>query len=122
MSAVKEWAFKDAQELVAAMRSKVNGFGYEVTVGGSVLTTGMSKNDLDLFFVPKDGTTTALPVDLLMWLASKLGAGKTIVPALPTGPAPPANNRAYVPPPPKDVFLHKMRFDLAGRKIDAFVI
>ena len=123
MAANKVWALKDAQDLIAAMRTKVNSFGYEITLGGSVIANGSSSNDLDLFFIPRSDVGTPLPVDLLMWLASKFGLGKTIVPAVaPNGAtqaAPP--NRPYVSP-SKETFSHKMRFDLAGRKIDVFVI
>lgn len=116
-SAVKPWVFKDAQDLVAAMRSKVNNLGYEITIGGSVLTKGESKNDLDLFLIPKQDGGNPLPVDLLMWIASKLGAGKTIVAAAQADPN--ARTGTQIRPP---VFAHKMRFDLGGRKIDVFVI
>lgn len=120
MAVVKEWAFKDAKDLVGAMRSKVNQFGYEITLGGGVLVNGSSKNDLDLFFVPKADGQAQLPVDLLMWLASKLGAGKTIMAAIPAaGHVPPGTTMPGVV---KSAFTHKMRFDLAGRKIDAFVV
>lgn len=124
MAVVKSWAFDDAKELIAAMRSKVNGFGYEILVGGSVLTSGASKNDLDLFFVPTEQSGIApVPIDLLMWLASKLGSGKTIVAAAAPATVAVAQRGALPPPPPKpSVFVHKMRFDLAGRKIDAFVL
>lgn len=121
MAVNKAWVFKDAQELISAMRTKVNSYGYDIALGGSVVTNGASPNDLDLFFLPKNDNGTPLPVDLLMWLASKFGPGKTIIPAAtaPNGAAP--ANRQYVGPPPA-IFTHKMRFDLAGRKIDVFVI
>lgn len=121
MTVVKEWVFKDAQELVAAMRSKTHQYGYEIAMGGSVLTNGKSSKDLDLFFVPKGGDTQPLPIDLLMWVASKLGPGKTIVPAFTSHPNGLIEGTPMKPA-VKDVFLHKMRFDLAGRKIDVFVV
>ena len=120
----KAWVIKDAQELIAAMRTKVNSYGYEITLGGGVLVNGASPNDLDLFLLPKSDVGPRLPVDLLMWLASKLGPGKTIIPAAQAanGAAPPPTaNRPYVGPSP-EIFTHKMRFDLAGRKIDVFLV
>lgn len=124
MASVKPWVFKDAQDLIAAMRTKVNSFGYEITLGGTVLVSGRSSNDLDLFFLPKSDVGIRLPVDLLMWLASKFGAGKTIIAAQPQQGAPqaPATINGPFSGPPKETFTHKMRFDLAGRKIDVFVI
>lgn len=122
------WALKDAQELINAMAAKVAGFGYAVLLGGSVLTKGESKNDLDLFFIPS-GEKSALPVDLLMWLASKFGPGKTIqtVPGQPRRPGQPAPPIQYhpvtgMPVTPTSALKHKMEFDLQGRKIEVFVV
>ena len=124
MAANKAWALKDARDLIAAMRTKVNSYGYEITLGGGVIVNGSSSNDLDLFFIPSSDVVPPLPVDLLMWLVSKFGLGKTIIPAqnaaaglpIPTAP------QTHVPPASPSTFAYKMRFDLAGRKIDVFVV
>lgn len=118
MASVKGWTLKEAQELVSAMRAKVNQLGYEVTVGGGVLTKGTSANDLDLFFIPKDDHVEGEGIQLLIWLASKFGVGKSIQAAVGRG-----NVGGYPPTQAtKPNFIHKGRFDLAGRKIDIFVV
>lgn len=126
MAANKAWKFDEAKALVAAMRSKVNQYGYEVTIGGSVLIDGKSGNDLDLFFIPRQEGVSALPVDLLMWLATKFGPGKTIIPALQVAAQAQAARQGapYTPPaaPINGLFAFKGRFDLGGHKVDVFVV
>lgn len=117
----KGWKLADAQALIGAMQAKASKFGYTVTLGGSVLTKGESKNDLDLFLVPNQFTGSQYPVDMLMWLAAKFGAGKTVVPTA---------NAGIAPPPPRvaggkrieSKYEHQMSFTLDGRKIEVYVL
>lgn len=123
MATVKPWTFKEAQDLIVAMRPKINGYGYEVTIGGGVLNKGQSANDLDLFLLPK-GDIVPQPTELLMWVISKFGLGKSIAPAYSAHPAAQAAaaQAALAKINVKESFQHKIRFDLAGRKIDVFVV
>lgn len=114
---INGWTLKEAQTLLGAMRPKVNQFGYEITMGGSVLTNGQSKNDLDLYFVPLNDYIQRQPVDMLIWMGSKFGVGKTIVSRHTNIPA--GATGAQVA---QTAMTHKMRFDLSGRKIDVFVV
>lgn len=122
MASVKGWSLKEAQELVGAMRAKVNQYGYEISVGGSVLTKGTSTNDLDLFFIPKDDHTEGEGIQLLIWLASKFGMGKSIQAAHGPTVGGIAVGGRRIDITNKTNFIHKGRFDLAGRKIDVFVV
>lgn len=126
------WSISEAQELIAAMEAKAKSFGYTITLGGSVLTKGKSENDLNLFLLP-NGTMRALPIDMLMWLASKFGLGKTTGS---TNAAQANRNRAaravamipqYDPItgaviPATKATTHQLEFDLKGRKIEVFVV
>jgi hypothetical protein len=124
----KGWLLSEAQELINAMTAKCNSYGYTVALTGSVLSKGKSDNDLDLFFLPT-GDRKALPIDMLMWIASKFGPGKSINTVAVNGrragqlaPLPPVQyDAAGYPIQPKKTFTHEMEFNLQGRRIEVYV-
>ena len=118
----KGWTIAEAQALVGAMASKADRFGYTPTIGGSVLTSGKSAKNLNLFFIPNGFSwMQQTPVDLLMWLAAKFGTGKTLGDRQQT-----TNNgavpRAAGPAGVTSKFVHRMEFNLDGRSIHVYVL
>lgn len=119
----KGWKLSEAQALIAAMQAKASKFGYTITLGGSVLTKGESNNDLDIFIVPNQWVGSQYPVDMLMWLASKFGAGRTVVPTYTPGQqAPPPPRQQAGGKPLVSKYEHSMSFTLDGRKIEVHVL
>lgn len=116
-----KWTIADAALLIGAIAAKSHKFGYTPTLGGSVICKGLSNKNINIFFVPNE-VTRELPVDLLMWLAEKFGAGKTIVGGPAIGGAP--NGVVYRAgnQPVESKFKHRMTFTLDGRKIEVYVL
>lgn len=53
----KLWRISDALTLIRSLQVSVKPFGYHITLGGGVLNTGSSRNDLDLYFLPLSGSS-----------------------------------------------------------------
>lgn len=49
---MRDWLLDDGLRLVRAIQQDCRAFGYHVAMGGSVLNTGRSEKDVDLYFLP----------------------------------------------------------------------
>jgi hypothetical protein len=107
----KGWGLEEARGLIAVLQTEVRPFGYHITLGGSVLNTGRSVKDLDLYFIPLDNDKAAPPVlgKLLDWLAVHFGPSKAI-----------GNNHNYGNP--TGVYAHKLEFGFLDRRVDVFIV
>lgn len=63
------WKLEDGAKLVRALQPKVSDFGYNVAIGGGVLTTGEAEK-LDLYFHP---VVKADQSGLVAWLTTLWG-------------------------------------------------
>lgn len=49
------WNLEDALVLIRELQPKLREIDYHIMLGGSILNTGTSDKDLDLFFAPLNG-------------------------------------------------------------------
>lgn len=78
MLAETGWSLKSGLELVRLLQPDTRKFNYHLTLGGGVLNKGLSKKDIDLFFLPMDNGVPPEPDKLLDWLASMWGDGEKL--------------------------------------------
>ncbi len=71
----KKWTREMGVDLAASMAPFIRPLGYQVMLGGSVLTKGVSQKNINLYFMPSAEPTQVTPKDmeLITWLASILG-------------------------------------------------
>lgn len=72
------WSLEDGLKLVRAIQPGTRQFGYHLTLGGSVLNTGKSDKDLDLYFLPLSNGTPEDPTALVAWLTKMWGESEAI--------------------------------------------
>jgi hypothetical protein len=69
------WTLNDGLQLVRGLQATAKEFGYHLTLGGSVLNRGESTKDIDLYFLPYEGSQRppAQPDALIQWLTKMWG-------------------------------------------------
>ena len=97
------WTMTDALLLVRTLQPRLHAHNWHVALGGSVLNTGRSDKDLDLFFLPFSNTDTR--VDVVPMLIELWGPGERI-------------DELY---PAVGIFGAKLKFFVDGKRIDAFI-
>lgn len=77
---MKPWRLEEGLTLVRALQEKTRTFGFHIALGGSVLNTGESDKDLDLYFLPFNNTKVAKEDDsgLIQWLSKLWGEPRVI--------------------------------------------
>lgn len=76
--ALDYWTLEEALKLIRGLQPRIREIGYHITLGGGVLNHGMSKKDLDLFFLPLEGEQwKPSPEKVLKVLTDLWGPGKS---------------------------------------------
>lgn len=75
------WTLEDGLKLVRALQRESRGFGYHISLGGSVLDEGRSDKDVDLYFLPIENSNfpKANPRGVIEWLERMWGDGKDLM-------------------------------------------
>lgn len=106
----KMWSLTDAQDVIDSVQLGARNFGFHVALGGSVLNTGESNKDLDLYFLPLNQETPINPTGLVAWLKILWGEGGTM------------QDENY---PPCPFYTHKLKFfplmSKSFKRIDVFL-
>lgn len=102
------WVLEEAQKLVQAMQPNVRKFGYHICLGGGVLNNGMSKKDLDLFFLALDNGTKANSSKLIEWLVGLWGDCEGL-------------GERYKQH-DESPYTGKVKFNYCGLRIDVFIV
>lgn len=76
----KMWKLEDGLTLVRSIQKLSRKYGYHVALGGSVLNSGESEKDIDLYFLPmgSDSGIKEEPGELVKWLSSLWGEPELI--------------------------------------------
>lgn len=107
------WTLDDGLATVRAVQTTTRHFHYHLAIGGGVVNRGESKKDLDLYFLPLDDGNRRVPADLLKHLEGLWGKSEPIGDPDYGGGAETKVASAYA---------FKVKFQVGGRRIDAFII
>ena len=103
------WTLDDALELVRNLQPWTRDYAYHLAIGGGVVNTGSSLKDLDLYFLPLDNDGFVPRTDALLDdLQKHFGPYEPIV----------APEYAHL----HSFYRHKVKFENAGKRIDAFIL
>lgn len=108
------WNLAQALRLIRTAQPEIHELGYHITLGGSILNKGSSKDDLDLFILRKNNTDRVDSYVVIDQMSKILGrSGEIQTRAMRDSPdyGPDADfhfSEAYV-------------FELDGKRIDVFV-
>lgn len=70
---MEPWTLEDGLKMIRGMQDEAKRFHYHIALGGSVLSTGRSKKDIDLYFLGMDSSAQRDTDGLLMWLKKMWG-------------------------------------------------
>lgn len=98
-----EWEIADALALIRDIQPRLHAIKWHVALGGSVLNSGVSQKDVDLYVLPFSDTETT--ADVFPFLVSLWGAGDPI-------------GLGYQP---SGMYAVKWKWIVDGRRIDAFI-
>ena len=108
MIKLEVWDLEQALELIRELQPQVKEFNYHICLGGSVLNTGWSTKDLDLYFLPLDNGMDAQLHSLADFLEHKLGESVDI-----SGERYRNSTSCYE---------YKLKFTYQNKRIDLFII
>lgn len=120
------WKLEEALEVIRAIQPAIRKFGYHLCLGGGVLNTGMSRKDLDLYFLPMHPGSVAGQPKLLAWLegmwgpAEQMGGGRVV--AQPAGQFGIIISAAGADYPDDPIVRWKGKFNYTGLRIDVFIL
>lgn len=74
---ITTWTLTEALTLIRELQPIIRELDYHITLGGSVLNTGKSEKDLDLFIVPLNGYESQ-PQVIMKALWDNLGVSRAL--------------------------------------------
>lgn len=113
----KIWQLNEALELIRALQPGTRKYGYHLCLGGSVLNKGMSKKDLDLYFLSLDNSAKPNPVGLRIWLKELWGEGEPLAGVRLNQDNDPAYSIDEHSP-----YEDKLKYNYGGLRIDVFIM
>ncbi len=72
------WTLEEGLEIVRRLQPLTRDFNYHLVIGGGVVNTGISRKDLDLFFLPLCNSDVNDPKGMLALLEDMWGESEPI--------------------------------------------
>src|SRR5687767_4684004 len=104
----KSWTLNDALAVIRQIQPLIRKFNYHVAIGGSLINTGSSAKDADLYFLPLNNGEENKTEELKQFLTLIWGEGA------------PMGGEGYDEE--STVFEAQLKFTHEGRRIDAFIV
>lgn len=108
------WTLDEGLALVRQLQPLTRAFNCHLAIGGGVVNAGQSEKDLDLYFLPLDGTQDEPRTDGLVALLRGLWGEPEVLTVARYGGAGGAGADG-------SRYEHKLKFMLGERRIDVFV-
>lgn len=130
------WTLSEARVLINALQPHAKELGFHVCLGGGVLNAGLSKKDLDLYFLPMDnGKIAASSEKLLAFLEDTWGKSKPMFNPRKlslhdqitfhldtTGRRHVVEEKPDYPEEKNSVYSVKRKFTYSGLRVDVFIL
>ena len=112
------WTLADALSVIRILQPETRKFNFHLCLGGSVLNTGSSEKDLDLYFLPLDNGRPPDGSELVKWLEGLWGTSEDLLGRY----AEAAEADPPYPLLPSQVYQQKLKFTRPDGRIDVFVL
>lgn len=130
------WTLSEARVLINALQPHAKELGFHVCLGGGVLNAGLSKKDLDLYFLPMDnGKIAASSAKLMAFLEDTWGKSKPMFNPRKLslddqitfhldahGRRHVVEEKADYPEEKNSVYSVKRKFTYSGLRVDVFIL